>query len=145
MQPKELGAIQVRDELETLIEKYPNRKGSITIPSPDHFENDEPGDYDFQCIYYLDENDAPINLSNYGASDQPVFKTPVCIVGQWIEDFHPEFKNNELIQSILVRNSTISSLFEDENPFTKEVKEVLTTAQNAQDATNAEWRDIVLN
>lgn len=144
MQPSELMVEDVRLELEALIKKYPTRKGSIAIPSENYFEDDEPGEYDFSCIYYLDENDRPISTTNYDATDRPVFKTPICIVGQWIEDFHPEFKNNELIQSILQRNTTISSLYQDENPFPIDVKEILTTAQNAQDATNAEWKDIVL-
>lgn len=144
MQTYELTAEQVRVELESLIEKYPNRKGSIAIPAEAYFEDGEPDEYDFTCVYFLDEEDRPINSTNYAISDVPVFKTAVCIVGQWIEDFHPEFKDNEVIQSILVRNATINSLYDEENPFTIEVKAVLTTAQNAQDASNAEWKDIVL-
>lgn len=145
MKTKELTVEQVRSELEILIEKYPTRKGSIVTPSEGYYDDDEPSDNDFTCVYYTDENDRPVNTTSYHANDQPVFKTPICIVGQWIEDFHPEFKNEEIVQSFLMRNATISSLYQEENPFTLEVKNLLGTAQNAQDATNAEWKDIDLS
>lgn len=144
MKPNELNVSDVQLELESLIQKYPTRKGSVLIPSEAYFENDEPGDYDTSCVYYTDEENRPINTSNYAAHDLPVFKTPICIVGQWIEDFHPEFKEDELIQSFLVKNAIISSLFKEENPFNEDVKAILSTAQNMQDGSNAQWQDIVL-
>lgn len=137
MKAIELNVNDVRLELESLIQKYPDRRGSILT---DDYEGQE----DFTCVYYTDENGAPVNTMNYDANDRPVFKTPVCIVGQWIEDFHPEFKNDEVIQSMLMRNATISSLYQEDDPFPKDVKDILAMAQNMQDANNACWKDIVL-
>lgn len=137
MKVYELNAEQVKNELETLIQKYPTRRGSVPV---DDYEDD------FTCVYYTDENDYPINSSSYDSDDvyNPTLKTPVCIVGTWIEEFHPEFKDDEVIRDILVRNATIGTLREDHNPFPEDVTRILSEAQSAQDARNSEWKDIVL-
>lgn len=136
MKPSELTKDQVLDELEELIQRYPDRNGSVVE------------EYDTNaCVYYLDADDRIISLSTWDPYYEvpPVPVKPVCIVGQWIETYHPEFKEDEIVKDFLLRNATISSLIGNENPFSPEVKEILANAQNDQDIAGNTWGNICLD
>jgi hypothetical protein len=145
MKPSELTADLVRYELTELIERYPDRTGA--------FEQvrcfmDTGEEYvDPSCVYYTDEVGMPISSATHAENDtEVVFTTPVCIVGLWIESFHPEFKDNDLIRQILIRNSTIRSLdYEDEKPWNAGVQRLLVNAQDTQDRGGRTWSTIDLD
>ncbi len=140
MNPRDFTADQVRVELESLIENYPDNNGRVMIQKKDYLGRNE-----VACVYFLDENGDPITASStYGTLRKPVFKTPVCIVGQWLEDFHPNLKNNDLIKNIILKNMTLNTLFENEIPFEDSVLELLGRAQRQQDSLGKVWSDIEL-
>jgi hypothetical protein len=139
MKPSELGAITVREELERLINNYPERMGSVVG-----------SDYDDSttCVYFTDQDDVPVSFPAYqveGDLDELVkgiaLKTPVCIIGQWIESFHPEFKEDSVIREVLFRNATMRHA---DTPFTDDVKLLLTRAQDQQDLGYS-WQNIDLD
>ncbi len=140
-------ADQVTEELEFLIQKYPSYTGSV--PS------DEDGYEEFDCVYYTDADGNPVNLAKQFDYDDipdgvmadasPLVK-PVCIVGHWIEEFHPELKQDKVICRTLLRNGTVRSLryhADEEIPFSPAVLNVLEKYQTAQDATKTStWSQI---
>lgn len=134
MQPSELTVTGVRMELEDLINKHPERNGMVGT------------DYEGNCVYYTDQNGEIVSFPTYQVTDlnsldyEVVLKTPVCIVGQWIEKFHPEFKEDEVIRNVLFRNHTMRHA---EVPFDPAVKLLLTRAQDQQDAGKS-WGEIDL-
>lgn len=133
MNPKDLTVEQVKTELESLVRKYPDRQGSLPI---------ELDGSDFACVYYTDENGVPINHSE----EEVVLATPVCIIGTWIEEFHPEFKMNPVIGRMLRQNSTVySTHYYTENPFPSEVTDILDAVQVRQDKYGITWKDIDLS
>jgi hypothetical protein len=139
MKPSDLTADLVRSELEKLIGDYPERTGNVLV---------DDGDYDeFTCVYYSDEDGYPVSMTGMYEEDAEAFntvilKTPVCIVGQWIETFHPEFKENDVIRSVLVRNATMRHSVV---PFDPSVQELLQRAQDQQDVSNTTWGNIDLD
>lgn len=139
MNPSELTIDIVREELSSLIAKYPDRRGSV--PREEQFDYEYTTDN--ACVYYTDEKNVPITSSNFDFDQEPQLVTPVCIVGQWIESFHPEFKENELIRPILLRNSTLRACLSGEHPFNTEVIDLLAKAQDTQDDNNT-WSVIQL-
>lgn len=135
MKPNDLVVDQVRQELEQLIRENPDRTGRVLVED-DEFTVSK----DYTCVYYTDENNRPVNTSEYWGEDDPVLKTPVCIVGQWIESFHPEFKEDEVIKGFLLTNNTIAAMrYDGEVPFNEEVMTLLSFAQSQQD-TGDPWR-----
>lgn len=142
MNPMDLTVDRVRQELTELIGTYPNRTGSIVISDEDEEDNDI--DPEYSCVYYTDEDGRPVNVSVFDTY-VPELKTPVCIIGQWIESFHPEFKEDEFIHTLLVRNRTIGVVKNDNSaPFTAEVMDVLSSTQSQQDEAGTRWKDIKL-
>lgn len=127
---------QVRNEILSLVEQYPDRRGGVPMD-----------DYDeFSCVYYTDEIGTPVSLTHFNPEDpsyeEPQLVEPVCIIGQWIESFHPEFKQDEVIYDILIRNSIMSNLNVEDTPFTAEVLDLLSNAQSVQDSYSSHWSDI---
>lgn len=113
----------VRDELETLINEYPDRYGTTNGEDPNE-------DYsDSTCVYYLDGSDMQV---------------PVCIVGTWIERFHPELKEIPAIRSELITNVGVASWNDVEELLPDDVTELLLTAQMQQDV-GKKWGQIDLD
>ncbi len=135
MNPMELTVDQVRVELESLINKYPDRNGRVDASY---------GFSDTYCVYFTDENGCPVSLTHFENPEQCRLVTPVCIVGQWIEDYHPVFKQDEVISRILHENSTLANMDEEVVPFQREVWLLLAEAQSTQDSEGAHWVDIEL-
>lgn len=137
MKPSELTTSIVREELKYLIDNNPGRMGSVIVDDCDYTN----------CVYYTDQNGEAISISDYQVADldswdhEVVLKTPVCIVGQWIESFHPEFKDDEVIRDVLFRNHTMRHC---NVPFDPDVKLLLTRAQDQQDA-GKNWGQIDLD
>lgn len=138
MKPSELTSSMVRGELERLINEYPERKGSLLTDSSVDETN---------CVYYADQEGEPVSFPSYiednitAIMGSVALKTPVCIVGQWVDSFHPEFKEDEVIREVLYRNSTMRYA---EIPFDPSVKLLLIRAQDQQDAGKP-WGEIDLN
>lgn len=129
MNPKDITVDQVVEELSQIVAKYPDRIGG----DKDWYEGSD-GQMvpNVQCVYYKDAHGYPVSDTFWdGVSYELV--TPVCIVGQWIEDFHPEWKNDEVVSSVLYKNSVIATLSDESNPFTSEVRNVLGEIQVQQD------------
>lgn len=142
MDSMELTQEQVRNELAQVITNYPTASGRATVESRD-------GEYG-TCVYYTDADHDPVNLSTYYSKDSESngvsrLVTPICIVGRWIEDFHPEFKNNELIKDILLKNSALVATVHESIPFTPQVRDLLITTQNQQDSDDTQWENIRLD
>lgn len=138
MMLSELTAMVVREELEHLIKIYPTRTGNILeFPEADLDET--------TCVYFADRDNHPISFPSYSYSMEDLqnvqFKTPVCIIGQWLADFHPEFQNEWVIREVLLRNTTMRHA---SIPFDPEVKTLLVRAQDQQDAGKV-WGEIDLN
>lgn len=139
MKPYELTVSIVREELTHLMNNHPERMGSVPVNDNDYDETN--------CVYYTDQNGEIISLPSYQVADldsldgKVVLKTPVCIVGQWIESFHPEFKDDDVIRDLLFRNSTMRHSVV---PFDPDVKELLVRAQDQQDAGKS-WGSIDLD
>lgn len=135
MKPSQLTAMVVREELEFLISSYPNRVGNVVL---------DPVVDDTSCVYYTDELGQPINVGQEEFGMDPAlinFVTPVCIVGQWIESFHPEFKDDDVVREVLANNTTMRHAH---IPFPETVKELLKRAQDHQDQGKA-WGSIDLD
>lgn len=130
MKTKEITVDQVRSELERLISDYPDRKGSLD----DKYST---------CLYYTDGNGDPIQNYFEEAYEEPlpVLTNPVCIVAAWIEEFHPEFKDNEVIREVLFSNEKISTIRE-KGSLSDDVINVLDYAQSIQDDGIHSWGDI---
>lgn len=128
MKLDELTKEQVLVELQEIINKYPDRKGNIEL-----FDDGEL--YDTTCVYYLSEDGRPVTAEeyDYDYEDMPQLAQPVCIIGQWIEDFHPEFKEDGFIRDFLYHNWTVSNPVVAEHVMNKEVLNVLSQAQSTQD------------
>lgn len=138
MQPSELTAKVVREELEHLINRYPDRNGNVLeYPEADPDET--------TCVYFADTENHPISFPSYSYSTEELenvkLKVPVCIVGQWIDDFHPEFKSDDAVRDVLLRNTTMRYAA---IPFDPDVKVLLIRAQDQQD-TGRLWCEIDLN
>lgn len=140
MKPSELSSGIVREELERLIKSYPNRTGSTSVSYNDY------GDDEFTCVYYTDEDGVPVSYPGFeydlDAIGPEVLANPVCIVGLWIEEFHPEFKDDLAIRQVLLKNSTMRHA---ELSFEPEVKMLLVAAQDQQDADQTPWGNIDLD
>lgn len=136
MRPSDLTADEVRFELELLIEKYPERTGSAMMPG---YESPS-------CVYYADVDGIPISTAYFEEGEEPVLVEPVCIVGQWIEDFHAEFKEHSAIRDMLMKNTTLSVMSPESSacPFSTEVWKILAKAQDVQDGEAACWNEIQL-
>ena len=148
MHPSELTVDIVRKELETLINQYPDETGSVDQIK--HYADTDEEYNDPVCAYYKDQSGNAITPGLYGgvevAPSDVVLATPVCIVGRWIEAFHPELKNDEVIRNILVKNATIRSLdYDGISPFKPEVQRMLMIAQDTQDRGGNTWSSIDLD
>lgn len=144
MKPSELTPGMVRNELASLIECYPDNTGSIIIVR--QFEDGEEYD-DSTCVYFTDVDGSAITPTTYGhdVPDGVVLAHPVCIVGQWIETYHPEFKTDEILREVLTTNATIRSMeYEDASPFDPDVQRLLVIAQETQDRGSS-WSSINLD
>lgn len=135
MNPSDLTVDEVQSELRVLIDKYPERTGRVYTGCPG----------EFICVYYTNENGKPITVAENFEDEEPNLVTPVCIIGQWIESFHQEFKSNPMIWTILQANDTLSACRSDRIPFNREVLEVLCLAQDSQDGFGMSWKDIKLD
>lgn len=142
MKPQEVTAEQVTNELQQLIEQYPHRLGSVNTATG-VFGSAPVEDGETSCVYFLDENDTPISMTWATDDYRPRFVTPICIVGEWIHSFHPEFKNDDLVNDILVQNRVITNVDPSEMPFSTEVRVILGNVQSFQDDGKA-WGEIVL-
>lgn len=128
---------QVRVELATLIVNYPNYTGKTKV---DHYND---GNLDESCVYYKDEDGNPIDVDTYGETNlEPEFVTPVCIIGHWIEDFHPELKDDPLMRSIITKNQSLRGVGASGVLFDREVWSLLSEAQRRQDRPGTRWSDI---
>lgn len=124
---------QVTKELETLIRSYPDRTGRVNV-------NDN-----FECVYYSDEVGKPITGLQRpewgnGYYSEPILKTPVCIVATWVEKFHPQLKQDEIIKSVLLKNDKINTVVG--SCLSAEVIKVLEHAQDLQDEEICAWKYI---
>lgn len=127
---------QVRNELATLINDNPNNTGKLVV---DHYNDGG----DETCVYYTNEDGSPIDTGTYGEYDEePVFATPVCIIGHWIENFHPELKNNFSIKRILLKNHSLRGVGYTDLPFRDDVWTLLAETQKMQDRPGTRWSDI---
>lgn len=132
----DLTAEQVRNELQQLIARYPNNDGGL----PDVIEGKT-------CTYFIDQHGFPFDyMDSFAPVQQETrqFAQPVCIVGHWIHEFHPELKENSVIKELLIKNSLISSLHSriDDSVIPYDVIEVLADAQTQQDLEDRTWKDI---
>lgn len=135
MNPSELEVESVRWELEELIRLYPERRGT-TVDGPD-------SDNDGICVYYTDEGGNVVDGMGRSCSEPPLLVTPVCIIGTWIEMFHPEFKELPDVLSFLVNNHTLGGLPAGRIPFKGEVLALLDNVQSQQDYGGI-WENIEL-
>lgn len=117
---------QVRFEIGLLIKLYPDRLGGE--PSCDRLGG-------LDCTYYKDVYGHPEEIPN--------LVTPVCIIGQWIESFHPEFKEENNFHAVLTRNAIISTAFELDSLLGEEVRRFLGEIQQQQDDGRT-WSEIEL-
>lgn len=138
MKPYELTAMVVREELEHLISRFPDRTGNIL-----EYPEAEPDET--TCVYFAERDNHPISFPSYDYATEDLsniqFTIPICIIGQWIESFHPEFKGDEVIRELILRNTTMrhaSVLFDPD------VKVLLIRAQDQQD-TGSTWSEINLD
>lgn len=146
----EITADQVRVELEKIISENPGRVGSIK--QREYVDDDI---NDVTCVYFMDENGIPVNTEyceSLNTYEIPKLVTPVCIVGQWVQSFHPELK--ELMFEVFIKNTTMSYVLAEveektdaqrtDYPLSAEVLEVLKEAQTQQD-TGKLWANIDLD
>ena len=131
---KHITVDQVRKEIADIIDRYPDRTGG----DPDEYSQKA-------CVYYKDSSGYPISSSEFDGLDMPdasALVTPVCIIGQWVEDFHPELKVDEDFQMVLLRNSVFSTSQEAARLFNEEVVDLLGEVQSQQDDNDKTWKDI---
>jgi hypothetical protein len=126
---------QVRNELATIINANPNNTGRVEVINNDGYD-------DGTCVYYKDEDGNPIDLQEEDDYYDPEFVEPVCIVGHWIEDFHPELKNDPKIRTILRRNHSLRGVSASGIVFDSAVWSLLAETQRMQDRAGARWSDI---
>jgi len=126
-----------KNEIEAIIGRFPNRRGGV--PSESYS-----GGIGYDCVYFHDANGNDISSSSWDPMyDQaPVPVTPVCIVGQWVMDFHPELLQDNEFKDTLMRNSIIGSYRGDALPY--EVKSYLSFIQQQQD-DGTPWGDLNLD
>jgi hypothetical protein len=145
MNPSELTADLVRKELESIIERYPSNTGMVD--NIEYYEDSDEAINDPTCVYFKDDKGIMVTPAVFGhVEENVVLATPVCIVGMWIEEFHPEFKDDAVIRNILVRNVTIQSFdYSDLRPWNEDVHRLLVVAQRTQDRGCGSWSDIDLD
>lgn len=146
MKPSELTADQVRFELEILIDKYPENTGMVDNIKCFHDTGEEYNDP--TCVYFKDDKGDMVTPNIHGniVDTNVVLDVPVCIVGMWIESFHPEFKEDEIIRDVLVKNATIRSMDHNETkPWDADVQRLLVIAQDTQDRGVGSWSSIDLD
>lgn len=133
MLPIELTVEQVKTELQSLIDAEPNNTGWADV-----------GEYtgDSGCVYFLDQDGKPI-LINDEEYSETVLATPVCIIGRWIHDFHPEWMETHELNLIFRENRSLASCQYDQ-PFRNDVFRVLQHAQGIQDLPETTWSAIDL-
>src|ERR1051325_7991863 len=124
---------QVRIELIDIINRHPNKTGGDT---------DEYGEK--SCVYFKDKDGTFISnvLEEYQNYDENRLAIPVCIVGQWVHDFHPELKKNQLFQNVLFKNAVLSSSLEAKQVLGEEVHDLLSEVQAQQDSLEVTWKDL---
>lgn len=128
---RETDVNQVKLEIMDIINRYPDRTGG---------DIGEYGDKD--CVYFKDKNGMDVG-SYYGEYIEPERLTiPVCIVGQWIHDFHPELKEDETFQDVLFHNAILSTSREAADVLGPEIHELLSNIQGQQDNAWITWRDL---
>lgn len=128
---------QAKTEIAQIIRDNPTCCGAIS--SYDEYDDD------FACVYYTDQDGMPVS-TEYG-SDEPSHQelvTPVCLIGRWVEDFHPFLKQDEGFRDILVRNKGLFVLDPEEVPFSCDVLEFLKHVQIQQD-NRIPWKDVKLD
>lgn len=131
---KDLTVEQVRKELADIVARYPDNTGG----DPDTYQQKA-------CVYFKDATGYPVSYTeeNYGITpDVSSLVTPVCIVGRWVEDFHPELKEDETFQFVLLRNAVFSTSTEAARIFDEEVFDLLADVQGQQDNPETTWRDL---
>lgn len=122
---KNLTVDEVRKEIVDIISRYPDRTGGDA-------EGNEKS-----CVYYKDANSTVVT---YG--DKFDLVIPVGIVGQWVEDFHPELKEDEDFQVVLFMNSVLHTSHEAARVLGEEVKNFLSGIQTQQDNIGVTWKDL---
>lgn len=138
MLPSELTAEQAMAELQILIDAEPFNTGWAEVDD----------DYkDAGCVYFLNEDDIPVSPGSngrYGYADDVRLVTPVCIIGRWVQDFHPEWKNIPELDSIFRDNRSLGSCDNEdvELPWRDDVVHILKNAQAIQDRDESTWGDI---
>lgn len=133
MDPRELTAEDVRYELEIIIKENPDRYGTT-----DGTPRRSNGSF---CVYFKDEEGEGVGLGYKKGDQTKTLTTPVCIVGQWIEQYHPEFKEHNEMSYGIYNNEGVSAW---EGCFQDDVQELLERAQIQQDQ-NIPWGDIDLD
>lgn len=131
MSLKNLTVEEVRKEISNIVERFPYRTGG------------EVDEYNGKsCVYFKDENgdDVVHGTWEYPDSyDTSRLVTPVCIIGQWVNDFHPELKDDEDFQAILFKNAILSTSPEAARILDADVHEYLSEVQTQQDDVDSVW------
>jgi len=126
----------VKREIEAIANRFPDRRGGV--PNEGYGNG-------YDCVYFKDRDGNDISSSTwdpmYNATPVPV--TPVCIVGQWIMDFHPELLQDEVVLDAVLRNSIIGSVRESD-ALTPDVRSYLSFVQQQQDDGTL-WGDLTLD
>lgn len=133
MSLKDLTVDQVRKEIADIVTRHPDRTG---------------GEMNYgskSCVYFKDANGDNISTSDeeYADYNPERLVEPVCIVGQWVHDFHPELKNDDDFNLILFRNSILGNSYEAEQLLDEEVLSFLSHVQCQQDEIGITWSRLV--
>lgn len=137
----ELTVEQVKMELRQLIVQNPYNTGSIDTALEEEYGEKT-------CVYFLDQDGEAFNQvygEDFPAGDSRQFVTPVCIVGHWVHNFHPELKNDEGIRHMLASNAIVATADYIKPTLPDDVVALLASAQYQQDSTGRTWKDIDLN
>lgn len=126
---------QVRKEITDIVVRYPDRTGG-------EFNNGVKG-----CVYFKDATGSNISVSeHYGEKidfSPERLVEPVCIIGQWVHDFHPELKEDYDFNMVLFRNSILGNSVEAAQSFDDDVFDLLADIQCQQDEISMTWSGLV--
>lgn len=118
---KNLTIERVRQEIGELIKRYPDRTGS------------EDEESEKSCVYYADYDGYGVVGSRWDSGNLIDLVTPVCIIGQWVEDFHPELKEDSPFGRMLCKNEILATSEAAKLTFNEEVHNFLGYVQSQQD------------
>lgn len=132
---KDFTVEQVRKEIADIVARYPDRTGGESTNGSK------------SCVYFKDAAGYIVSSSEhdgvyYDYSPERLVE-PVCIIGQWIHDFHPELKTDEDFNMILFRNHILNHSYEAQALLDEEVLDFLVNVQNQQDEIGTTWSHLV--